>query len=34
VWPREQIDRLTDREREVAIASGLGESSAAISREL
>jgi DNA-binding NarL/FixJ family response regulator len=31
---REQLDRLTDREREVAIALGLGKSNAEISREL
>jgi DNA-binding NarL/FixJ family response regulator len=31
---REQLDRLTDREREVAVAVGLGKSNAEISREL
>jgi DNA-binding NarL/FixJ family response regulator len=31
---REQLDRLTDREREVAVAIGLGKSNAEISREL
>jgi DNA-binding NarL/FixJ family response regulator len=31
---REQLDRLTDREREVAVAVGLGRSNAEISREL
>jgi DNA-binding NarL/FixJ family response regulator len=31
---REQLERLTDREREVAIAVGLGKSNAEISREL
>jgi DNA-binding NarL/FixJ family response regulator len=31
---REQLDRLTDREREVAVAIGRGESNAEISREL
>jgi DNA-binding NarL/FixJ family response regulator len=31
---REQLDRLTEREREVAIAIGLGRSNAEISREL
>jgi len=31
---REQLDRLTEREREVAIAIGLGKSNAEISREL
>jgi DNA-binding NarL/FixJ family response regulator len=31
---REQLDRLTDREREVAVALGLGKSNAEISREL
>ena len=31
---REQLDRLTEREREVAIAIGLGKSNADISREL
>ena len=31
---REQLDRLTEREREVAVALGLGKSNAEISREL
>jgi DNA-binding NarL/FixJ family response regulator len=31
---REQLDRLTEREREVAVAVGLGKSNAEISREL
>jgi DNA-binding NarL/FixJ family response regulator len=31
---REQLDRLTEREREVAVAIGLGKSNAEISREL
>ena len=31
---REQLDRLTDREREVAVAVGLGKTNAEISREL
>jgi DNA-binding NarL/FixJ family response regulator len=31
---REQLDRLTDREREVAVAVGLGKSNAEIGREL
>jgi DNA-binding NarL/FixJ family response regulator len=31
---REQLDRLTDREREVAVALGLGKTNAEISREL
>jgi DNA-binding NarL/FixJ family response regulator len=31
---REQLDRLTDREREVAVSVGLGKSNAEISREL
>jgi DNA-binding NarL/FixJ family response regulator len=31
---REQLDRLTDREREVTVALGLGKSNAEISREL
>ncbi len=31
---REQIDRLTEREREVAVAIGLGKSNAEIGREL
>ena len=31
---REQLDRLSDREREVAVAIGLGKSNAEISREL
>ncbi|WP_028059818.1 response regulator [Candidatus Solirubrobacter pratensis] len=31
---REQLDRLTDREREVAVAVGLGKSNAEISRDL
>jgi DNA-binding NarL/FixJ family response regulator len=31
---RDQLDRLTDREREVAVAIGLGKSNAEISREL
>jgi DNA-binding NarL/FixJ family response regulator len=31
---REQLDRLTDREREVAVAIGLGKSNAEIGREL
>ena len=30
----EQLDRLTEREREVAVAIGLGKSNAEISREL
>ena len=32
--PAEQLDRLTEREREVAVAIGLGKSNAEISREL
>ena len=32
--PREQLDRLTEREREVAVAIGQGKSNAEISREL
>src|SRR4029078_7366574 len=32
--PREQLDRLTEREREVAVAVGLGKSNAEIGREL
>jgi len=31
---REQLDRLTEREREVAVAVGLGKSNAEIGREL
>lgn len=31
---REQLDRLTEREREFAVALGLGKSNAEISREL
>jgi DNA-binding NarL/FixJ family response regulator len=31
---REQLDRLTEREREVAVAIGLGKSNAEIGREL
>jgi DNA-binding NarL/FixJ family response regulator len=31
---RERLDRLTDREREVAVAIGLGKTNAEISREL